>query len=858
MRKYKKLIYPILMILCLSLLAGCGSSDEKTTQEGQAESYWENQSYDTLSGSDFIEVGKGGKMQLLLNPESGTIRWMNTETGAFHDSNMSYDENLANKTNGERSDLLVTYYNGTLKNNLLYSKTNRYDSYSMSSSRGQIAYQLIDNGVRVVYTLGDDSVTYQYFPKRISEERFEDLVLQYLDDRQRNTMTTTHYTQLASGDYYRNFNTNDQNKIGPLAIKEVYNMFYEVGHYTIDDLMEDVDNLVAAGLCDDTDYPSNLKIVVAVDYYLDGEELVVRVDPTKIETDASHPIYRLELLPYFLTSATDNDAEEGYMFIPDDSGALIYLDSTKTREYHYSAPFYGGDRLNGATVYNSVDNEMKMPVFGMKTSDSTVFCIIENGAEVASLDAYVSYTDMSEPFSKMKLTFDIQSQMQIEAGSGLGGTYMLYRASDDVYDEDISLRYFWLEDEAGYVEMAKCYANYLTEKGALTAETAETQAPFYVEVLGTTDKTQFMLGIPYDGKQVVTSFKEAQTILNELTDAGVKNIKMIYSGMANGGMNQRSLSSGVKFASGLGGSSAWNSLKKYADSIGAQIFPNLQLQTAYTRSDLANSVVAWNISNERAQIYSFNPVEKKIDEENDYPLFIISPNYLDKYLSKVKSTVSSKLGVSTIASSDLYSFIPTNYKDQQVSISTGEDILNNAVASLTDGMTLMLSNPISDAYGYSNYLTDIPSTNSGMRVLDASVPFMQLVLDGYKTYSTESLNRESTDVYENFMRAIESNSVPKFTFTYRDSSLLSDTEQENYFAVDYNYWKDKIGDYYKEYEQVYNRLQNATVVSHELYNRDDDLRIVTYSNGVKIYFNYSDLEENIGGVTVPAFSYVME
>ena len=37
--------------------------------------------------------------------------------------------------------------------------------------------------------------------------------------------------------------------------------------------------------------------------------------------------------------------------------------------------------------------------------NSTVFGVIEEGAEVAFLDAYVSYTDNGEPYSKIKLTF---------------------------------------------------------------------------------------------------------------------------------------------------------------------------------------------------------------------------------------------------------------------------------------------------------------------------------------------------------------------------------------------------------------------------------------------------------------------
>ena len=143
-----------------------------------------------------------------------------------------------------------------------------------------------------------------------------------------------------------------------------------------------------------------------------------------------------------------------------------------------------------------------------------------------------------------------------------------------------------------------------------------------------------------------------------------------------------------------------------------------------------------------------------------------------------------------------------------------------------------------------------------MRVLDASIPFMGMVLDGHKGYSSESLNKESTDVYVNFMHMLESNSAPKFTFMYEDSSILSGTEQEDYFAVEYSYWKDRVGAYYEEYKAFYNLVKGSKIVDHELYGRNEKLRVVTYSNGVKVYFNYSDLEEQIDGVTVPAFSYV--
>lgn len=853
MKKNKIFTYAALAGLCLAFLGGCGSKGN--TDVVEESSYWDTQQFDTFSGTDFVKVAESGKMQLLLNPSTGTIRWLDTSTGVYQDSNMSHDENGMSLSDMEQSDLVVRYFAGKKTANATYNTVNSYDSYSMSSSREQLSYQKIDNGVRVLYCLGSDEMTYRNFPPKVSEERMQELVLQYLDDSQRDVLERSYYTQLSTGEWVRNIASGSV--MSPMAVDRLYNLLYVAGHYTEEELYADLEaNEVPA-----EDYPSNLMIKIPVDYRLDGEELVVSVDTTLMETGKDNPINQLVLLPYFLTSDPAQPAEEGYMFLPDDSGALIYLDSTKTKEYHYVGTFYNGDQLVNTHTYSSVQNHLMLPVFGMKSSSSTIFGVIEEGAEVASIDAYVQGTDNSEPFAKMMLSFDIQTQQVISSGAkNQNGAFVMYRVSDDVYDDPITIRYFWLGKDAGYLDMANCYAGYLEKKGVLAKETQEDVAPFYVELMGSTDKTKYMLGIPYEGTQILTTFKQAQEILQDLTNDGIGNIKLIYSGMVNGGMNQRSLASGVKFVSGMGGASGFKSLKSYAESIGAQIFPNLQLQTVNTKTKLSNEMSAWSIVNERGRVYTFDPVQHKVNslEDEDYPLYLVSPYYLEKYLTKVKKSYSSKIGLDTMASSDLYTFIATTYQDTHASLSTGSELMETAVAGLAEGMQMMLSNPISDAYAYSTYLTDIPMTDSGMRVLDASIPFTGMVLDGYKMYSSESLNKESTDVYVNFMRVLESNGVPKFTFMYEDSYLLSGTEQENFFAVDYSYWKDRIGAYYEEYKQFYNAVKGATITDHELYERNEKLRIVTYSNGVKVYFNYSDLEENIGGVTVPAFSYIVK
>ena len=167
MRKRTLFQYGMLTALCLALLGGCGSSEEPVVEEES--SYWEAQQFDEFSGSDFVKVGESGKMQLLLNPSSGTIRWLDSETGIYQDSNMAHDESLETKTNAEKSDVLIRYFNGSTNNNKLYDSTAAYDSYSMAASRGQLSYQKMENGVRVLYDMFNDDVTFHYFPTKISD-----------------------------------------------------------------------------------------------------------------------------------------------------------------------------------------------------------------------------------------------------------------------------------------------------------------------------------------------------------------------------------------------------------------------------------------------------------------------------------------------------------------------------------------------------------------------------------------------------------------------------------------------------------------------------------------------------------------
>ena len=75
---------------------------------------------------------------------------------------------------------------------------------------------------------------------------------------------------------------------------------------------------------------------------IDGEGLIATVRGSSVkETDKDrYLLVSAEILPYFGAAGAD---ENGYIFVPDGCGALIYYNNGKTETEQYSQPVYGND-----------------------------------------------------------------------------------------------------------------------------------------------------------------------------------------------------------------------------------------------------------------------------------------------------------------------------------------------------------------------------------------------------------------------------------------------------------------------------------------------------------------------------------
>ncbi|HWT73326.1 MAG TPA: DUF5696 domain-containing protein [Mobilitalea sp.] len=787
------------------------------------------------------KIAESNRILLYLDKTNANLRLIMKETGDYMDTKIFNGVN-GNETikNTQKSDLRFTYMSTTRGNSRITLST--MDDYTLSVMLEGVTYETIDQGIRIKYEIGDTRITYNDFPLYITEERMKEFVISHLNSTQVQLLTSTYY-RLSQGVYVRK--SNDTKPLGKLAANELFAMFYENGTYTKEEL--EADNLAN----DVVITSANAHISAALEYVLQGDDLVVRIPVSEIIAQEQYPIQSIDVLPYFLSGST---GDVGYFFVPDGSGAVINFNNNKTSEFAYSSRYYGGDKLISSDTYKENTQSLNLPVFGMKKKDFAVLGIIEGGAGVANVN--VSVSGMSDEFNKLGLNFILRDIDNISPSNV--SNYTMPKYSEDAYNSDIIIRYRFLTGEnADYSGMAKAYQNYLVDQGILVKQESEAQAPIYVELLGAVNKKKFILGIPYTTSEALTTFDEAKEIIKSLNENNITNIKLLYTGITNGGLNQSAVKS-VQILSSLGGKKGLKELNTYVQEHGAMLYPNFRLQTSVTKKGISNSMRPQTLGGAFAEIYDFDLVTREAIKNNKYPTIIIAAKSLPSYIDQFASSYSA-LGIPQLASCDLADFVAADYrKGHNVSMEHSWKYYDEVLSRLTEDYELMLSNPMAAAYRNVSRITDLPASSNRYKLIDYDIPFVQLVLNGYINYSVPAVNMQGLTIRKEIMQAIEADSSLKFRFTYEGTKALSNSDYENELLTQYSIWKDSVGAYYKEYNDFYQKVKDAQMIKHRVVDGNYDLRVVTYSNGVCVYLNYGSTAETIAGVTVEPLSYVVK
>ena len=585
---------------------------------------------------------------------------------------------------------------------------------------------------------------------------------------------------------------------------------------------------------------------LTVDVTLERDELVVTVPDSSIREEGENTyISTVSLFPFL--GYTHMGDVPGYMFIPDGNGALIYLDDKEGRfTTGFSQLIYGRD--DGFTdssapsmlwdEYDTVirSNNVLAPVFGIAHTEEKIgfLGIVESGDKRASIEAQPNgaMVDYNRCFAKFVLR-DVYVQPLNQSNSG---TVSMVEA--DRGHEDLTVRYCLLSgDDADYVGMAVKYRNYLLSSGELQKK--DTSYKTRVDFLGT-DREPFLVSTT---AVVMTTVDNIKEIYTDLRMGGVPSLLSVYKGWQAGGVYALPINS-FDAEGRIGGS---NNLAKLIEE------ETLNDYTLY----LYNDALRINGTTNKFTMNAVKKVNKRTLKEE--PVKQVYDLFYYQMPSKTESTLKNflqsytKKGVRNLAlagiTNTLFSY---SSKGSFFSRKSTADIYANTVNATAANTNLVLEQPFAYLWRYTDGFLDMPVGSSDYMFVNEEVPFLSIVLKGIIPMYSAYVNFEANKT-EFFLQLVESGVYPSFYVTKENSSALIYTNSSDLYSTEYTTYRDTIVQYDRALRLVQNAVEGATIVDHE--KLPSGVTRVTYSNGVRVYVNYSDADVNVDGYTVEALSY---
>lgn len=784
-----------------------------------------------------VLVAENEELKLYTDQETSEIAVYEKATGHVTYSNPE-DRDGDTVAAGVNKSLLnstldVIYYN---------SAGNRasMNNYDMSIQYQQFEAQALENGIRYVYTLEDPSNSTGIIPTQISEERLQTLILDKLGERDARTMKGR-FT-LRDGVYYLNEDAMNS-KVG---MQRMNATFEECG-YTEEDYAIDMEGAEGS---------ENVSFQVAMDYRLTDNGLAVSIPVNQIREQGGAKITRLRVLPFFGAAGTE---AEGYMMVPNGSGALIYLNNGTTTPA-YMQNVYGIDPVVQSYVVTDLTETVRMPVFGMKNGSQAFLGRITEGDALGIINADVAGRTNSYNF--VYAEFSVREMELLNMFGVSGNKADVPSVERELYDENLTVVYSFLNgEEADYSGMAKCYREQLKAEGVL-GNTEAGDIPFYVDILGGVEIQKALMGVPYDGIVAMTTYEQTESLLDMIYQAGIGNVRVNYQGWFNGGLYHDAADK-VKPVKALGSKAELESLARRLEENGGRLFLDVAFQKVSYTSERFNDLLEASkyYSGYVVQLGALNPGTMRqtsaLSWYDELLYYVISPKFLPWYVEHFADSIE-KYDVGGIALRDLGDVIASDKKRTEViSRQAAEDVITAQFDRLSrTGKSLMERGGNAYTFGYVTDIVDAPTYYSKFYIVDEQIPFYQMVIHGSIDYTGNALNLMDQDVDEGLILSwIEYGVAPRYTLSWEDSSLIKYTSAADKYSVNYTTWMDSAQSVYRRINEALAPVQGAAMAHHEVL--ENGLAVVKYDNGVTIYVNRTDRALTAeDGTKVDAMSYV--
>lgn len=787
---------------------------------------------------DYRLVTEGDALKLYLNEQTTDVAVYDKRSGeiTFAAPPGAEEDPVANGVNKNylRSHIIVNYFNASRTEGI-------YDSYSMSVEREQFSYEAIENGLRVIYEMGDFSNSSGIVPQYMSEEKFQEIAAQ-LSEKDAASLGRYYTTTSDVSGMRQLLKTARNNRM----VQQKIQTMLESAGFTEEDYVE---QMALAG----TSVSVPVSFKVALEYRLGEDYVEVSVPVSAIEENGGAAIFRVQLLRNF--GAAD-DQENGYIVVPNGDGSVINFNNGKTNAGNYSQFIYGIDMLAADYTVLESANNASMALFGMEKENATILATIEDGAALASVTAGIA--GKVNNYNYAYTSFVIRGSETLEMFGTTGNEAALPIVEPEPYDHDLTVRYTFLdEDHRGYTGMANFYRDRLIEEGILSPDEPEENIPFYYDVIAGVEMTEFFLGKQYMGLTAMTTFEEAAQISDALAERGISNQVMNLQGWFNGGY-YHDVPDFIFVSWKLGGKSGLEDLNGAVAANGGTLFADVALQKVTFDSK------RYNYQAESAKYYgsgyvaSFgqvNPVTLRQTSSLGYSetmYDLISPKFLVRYAGSFAEKFS-RYDVDGISLRDLGSALHSDKKrSNQIHREEALDVVTAQLETMAATNKQLLINEANDyAWQTADHILNLPLNDNDYVIVDADIPLYEMIVHGSIDYCGDVYNLTDTaDERKLILNMIEYGASPHFVFTWKETTEMKYSGMNSSYSTTFATWQEKAAEVYGEVNEVLRQVSGAAMVQHEIL--PNNVRKITYSNGITIYVNYSDYALSVDGVQIPA------